>query len=148
MGLLLCLLTPAAHAAMYKCAINGKTTYSSTPCDGGQQQVMEAPSQPDADAEPVKPLTRKDVEALRSMCADFSTRKARALRNRFGSDDSTLFKLVLMEAQKPGPIHTAIKKTAEYMKWVSGNNPNLTEDELAITGNAYCVPLLPVLPRK
>lgn len=47
--LLMALLTASASAQdVYKCVQDGRTSYSATPCAGGQLQILEVPSPPPA----------------------------------------------------------------------------------------------------
>ncbi|WP_374334332.1 DUF4124 domain-containing protein [Leeia sp.] len=150
LGLLLCLLTPAAHAAMYKCAINGKTTYSSTPCDGGQQQVMEAPK-PAPKTEREKTLSEINTQfkaiqgELRSECRVAASNQARLLKLR-PHNESRLYHDAEAEYKKADFSKFAgglLEKTYASMMVAYAKNPSLSEGELAVAGSAYCISLVP-----
>ena len=51
-SLLLCAMAlsagPASAQDVYKCVQDGQTSYSATPCTGGQLQILEVPSPPPA----------------------------------------------------------------------------------------------------
>lgn len=61
--LVLCLACAGAHAhTVYRCSIDGKTSYSDTPCASGTSTALETPAAPSA-ASPAPDLARMKAES-------------------------------------------------------------------------------------
>ncbi|MES2262262.1 MAG: DUF4124 domain-containing protein [Pseudomonadota bacterium] len=58
-----CVFTPVQAQTIHKCTLDGKVTYTETPCQAGSASVLEVPAAPAADPGAAKELKRMQKES-------------------------------------------------------------------------------------
>ncbi len=86
----------ASAQSMYKCTVNGKITYTGSPCTAGDMKVVEVPKRVESDANHERELNRQKAALTkleRARAAREATESAAATQGSLASNDARCAKL-------------------------------------------------------